>query len=192
MAAVNKSIAAKMYQAGPCCLDEESGLFTPAHFRSVLIQELARLDRWERPLSLVLLEISGLAGDSWPIFSRLLRDSLRRIDLAARLTPDRVAVLMPDADAAWVRRWLCSFGCEIARQARFSALTLRYGQVLARPWSGLGPDDLLALALTDLVHDDFSVWDEGEEQGDGEGSATAIAADERSLLFAGFKTLGLN
>ncbi len=35
-----------------CCLEEESGLYHLGHFRNVLAQELARLDRWERPLSL--------------------------------------------------------------------------------------------------------------------------------------------
>ncbi len=42
---------------GTCCLDEESGLYHLEHFRSVLSRELARLDRWERPLSLALIDV---------------------------------------------------------------------------------------------------------------------------------------
>lgn len=187
--AANKPIAAKIFKSGPCCLDEESGLFTPFHFKLVLNQELARLDRWERPLSLALLEISGLDGGTWKLFSRLLYGSLRNIDSAARLSAKRVAVLMPDAGDYWARRWLYAFGSELSRQGRFSSLGFRYGQVLARPWCGLGAEDLLAMALGDLVHYDFSLRDEGEEQGGGP-PPTAIAADERNLLFAGFKALG--
>lgn len=185
-----KSIAGEIFQSEPCCLDTESGLFTSAHFRSVLVQELARLDRWEKPLGLVILKFSGLDREEWEGLGRLVRDSLRCIDLAARLNRDRIAVLMPEADLSRLRRWLREFLVELQRSGSFSDLILEHGKAVARPWEGLGADELVALASADMGGDDLDDWSNGGEAvSDGE-AATAIAADERNLLFAGFKTLG--
>lgn len=186
----NNFIAGEIMQSEPCCLDLESGLFTSAHFRSVLAQELARLDRWEKPLGLVLLEFSGLSGDAWRDLSRLMQNSLRRIDLAARLGRDQVAVLMPDADLPKLRRWLHGFLTEMERVEGLSLAPMGHGKAVARPWEGLGADDLLGMALEDMGQDNLSNWESGEGDDSDGGTATAIAADERNLLFAGFKTLG--
>lgn len=167
-----------------CCLDTESGLYHQIHFRAVLNQELARLDRWERPLSLVLLELPDLSPGDWAVVGRLVRSSLRRIDLAARL----VAVILPDADARRSRRWLADFLTELARAECLTGCLPAYGRALARPWEGHQGEELLALALANLGYEDLRAGSYEESEFDGE-SATAIAADERNLLFDGFKTL---
>lgn len=171
-----------------CCLDTESGLFHQVHFRSVLNQELARLDRWERPLSLVVLNLPDLSPDDWAALGRLVRSSLRRIDLAARMDERLVAVLLPDADAHRTRRWLADLLAELARTKGLGDCLPAYGRALARPWEGRQGEELLALALANLGREDLhaGAGEDGEFDLD---SATAIAADERNLLFDGFKAL---
>lgn len=172
---------------GSCCLDEESGLFHQDHFRSVLSQELARLDRWERPLALVILELPHPEAETWAVFGSVLKNSLRRIDLPARLSGRRAAVILPDADTARVRRWFLELLAELERAG--CGQDILCGRALARPWEGCRAEELLARAEADLGREDLSGFlaDEGDFEQE---SATAIASDERNLLFAGFKTLG--
>lgn len=176
-------------EVGACCLDEESGLYTRSHFESVLGQEVARLDRWERPLSLVLLEMPELEDELWPVMGRLVRDSLRRIDLAARLGRRRVAVILPDADGSRGRRWLSEFLAEVDRLGLTGGRPMMCGRALALPWEGRQAGELLALAEAGLYAADPSAGldEEAEEEAE---TFTAIAAEERNLLFDGFKTLG--
>lgn len=174
---------------GTCCLDEASGLYTLSHFESVLSQEVARLDRWERPLSLILLELPELDEELWPVVGCLVRESLRRIDLAARLGRRRVAVLLPDADGARGRRWLLDFLADLDRRGLTGARPVSFGRALALPWEGRQAEELLALAEADLHGEGSSDIFPDEEEVDGE-ALTAIADDERNLLFDGFKALG--
>ncbi len=175
---------------GSCCLDGESGLFHQDHFRSVLAQELARLDRWERPLSLVVLEDSNPASVSnWALFGCVLKNSLRPIDLPARLGPRRAAVILPDADAVRVKRWLVELLANLESEGCCFRAHLLYGLAVARPWEGRQVQEFVAQALADLGPADLA---EAEAAGEGYARepATAIATEERNLLFAGFKTLG--
>lgn len=176
-------------QIGACCLDEASGLYTLSHFESVLSQEVARLDRWERPLSLILLELPELDEGLWPVLGRLVRESLRRIDLAARLDGRRVAVILPDADGARGRRWLLDFLADLDRRGLTGVRPVSFGRALALPWEGRQAGELLALAEADLHDEESSSVFSDEEESDGE-ALTAIADDERNLLFDGFKALG--
>jgi len=175
-------------ETGACCLDPESGLYHQAHFRSVLNQELARLDRWERPLSLVILELPDLSAADWAGVGRRVRSSLRRIDLAARMNEKLVAVILPDADAHRSRRWLTDFLAELARTDYPGGRLPAYGRALARPWEGRQSEELLTEALANLGCEDLNAvpYEDGEFDME---SATAIAADERNLLFDGFKAL---
>lgn len=175
-------------EAGACCLDEESGLYTRGHFESVLGQEVARLDRWERPLSLILLEMPELEAGLWPVLGRLVRDSLRRIDVAARLGDRRVAVILPDADGARGRRWLLDFLAEVERRGLSGGRPVFCGRALALPWEGRQAGELLTQAEAGLYDQDLGAF-EDDQDGGGE-ALTAIADDERSLLFDGFKALG--
>lgn len=176
-------------EVGACCLDEESGLYTRDHFESVLGQEVARLDRWERPLSLILLEMPELEAGLWPVLGRLVRDSLRRIDLAARLGGHRVAVILPDADGPRGRRWLLDFLAEVERRDLSGGRPVFCGRALALPWEGRQAGELLAQAEAGLY--DRNTAEDFQDNADCGGEAlTAIADDERSLLFDGFKALG--
>ena len=171
-----------------CCLDDESGLYHRDHFHSVLGQELARLDRWGRPLSLIIFDVPALDQAAWGLLSRLIVASLRRIDLAARLDRTKVAVIMPDADRDRAGRWLADFLPRLSAEIPLSSPAVRYGCALALPWERQLGHDLLERALENMKEGkaesapaiDFSA----------QTSATAIAADERSLLFDGFKSLG--
>ncbi len=177
--------------AGSSCLDEESGLYTPGHFKAALGLELARLDRWERPLNLVLLDLPDLVGErGWAAFGRLIRASLRNIDLAARLGDHRAAVLLPDADSQRGRRWLVSFLAGLNRDPDLAGRPVTFGRALARPWEGRQTEELLALATAGLGREELALTAaQGDGEPDGE-ARTAIAAEERNLLFAGFQALG--
>ncbi|MDR0882888.1 MAG: hypothetical protein LBP55_10215 [Candidatus Adiutrix sp.] len=171
------------------CLDGESGLYTLTHFWSVLEQEMARLDRWSRPLSLVLLEKPADQG-GWAAFGRLLLASLRPIDLAARLAPSRAAVILPDANSVRARRWFADLSAEL-EQAGLAPSA--WALALALPRAGREAGEMLAQAEK-LLSRDFSpegdcLEDDRPEDDFEEAIATAIAADERNLLFDGFKAL---
>ncbi len=170
-----------------CCLEEESGLYHLGHFRNVLAQELARLDRWERPLSLALIDAPGLSGGAWSVLGRLLRGSMRRIDLAARLSAGRAAVIMPDADEHRARRWLAELTAEVEKAALPGPAPV-YGLALARPWEGRTVESLLGQAAESLGLAPLENADSGGDLSVCPG--TAIAAEERNLLFAGFQQLG--
>ncbi|UQZ89369.1 hypothetical protein C4J81_09230 [Deltaproteobacteria bacterium Smac51] len=172
---------------GACCLEEESGLYHSGHFKSVLTQELARLDRWERPLSLVLIDAPGLGSSSWAALGRILRYSLRRIDLAARLSADRAAVIMPDADEHRARRWLAELTAEVEKDSLLASLEVAYGLALARPWESRTVDELMKAAAGKMGRESLENIDPYESIASDPG--TAIAADERNLLFAGFQAL---
>ncbi len=176
-------------EGGACCLDRASGLYTVGHFASVLGQEMARLDRGARPLSLVLLEWPSLPDPVWSALGRLIQASLRPIDLAARLDARRVAVIMPDADGGRGRRWLLDLLADLSRDDRLAGQPVRYGRAMARPWEGRRGSELLALAEAGLGAEDMGCPAPAEEAAwDGE-SVTAIATEERNLLFDGFKAL---
>lgn len=179
--------AASAPEVWPCCLDRESGLYHEDHFYSVLQQEMARLDRWGRPLSLVLLELRDLSADTWAGLGRLALISLRRLDLAARLDRDTLAVLMPDADENQAAGRLAEFLRQALAEGLVVSGRFRQSLALALPWEGLEPGQLVSRGrrnLTEAPLDDFLAADSVPNA-----SATAIAADERSLLFEGFKGL---
>ncbi len=179
--------AASAPEAWPCCLDRESGLYHEDHFYSVLQQELARLDRWGRPLSLALLELADLSANAWAALGRLALISLRRLDLAARLDRDTLAVLMPDADESRAAGRLAEFLRQALAEGLVVSGKFRQSLTLALPWEGLEPGQLVDRGrrnLTEAPLDDCLAADSAPAA-----SATAIAADERSLLFEGFKGL---
>lgn len=170
------------------CRDPESGLYTPGHFHSVLAQELARVDRGERPLSLVLLEAPQLAGGDWQYLGCQILSSLRSIDLAARLNKDRVAVLLPDAPRGWTKRWIALLLSEIMKLPAFVPDDFFWGVALAHPREGRNPTEFMALAEGDLRRNQEANPDDDPEDSS-EDLETSIATDERDLLFAGFQVL---
>lgn len=170
------------------CRDPESGLYTIGHFQSVLSQELARLDRGERPLSLVLLAVPQLTDQHWSHLGRLILASLRSIDLAARLDAERVSVLLPDATLGRARRWAGLLLAEITQHPVLGRHVFSWGLVLARPREGRTSAELLSLAEAGLGQDEELNPDD-HALNSVEDLNTSIATDERDLLFAGFQAL---
>ena len=164
------------------CRDELSGLFHRAHFLAALEGELARLDRWARPLALALVELTP--APDWAVFGPKARAALRSIDLAARLSDTLAGFLFPEADRAWTNRWLAGFLAELRRSGPLGRLDIRAGLALAQPRSGLSAGEMTALAARNLSA--------GPDRADRPFEAdpvTAIIEDERRLLFEGFRAL---
>jgi diguanylate cyclase (GGDEF)-like protein len=104
--------------------DWTTELFNEAYFRIVLPIEVRRSVRYGRPLCLMLLKIDnyqelavlrGLEGAEAAVqeIARFLKDGTRATDTKCRLTAERLAVLLPETDAAAgygvanrVREWL--------------------------------------------------------------------------------------
>lgn len=83
-----------------------TGLANRSEFERFLRHELSRADRFETPLTLVLLDVDGLksindsdghrAGDeALRTIGTTLRQTVRSLDLAARIGGDEFAVVMP-------------------------------------------------------------------------------------------------
>jgi diguanylate cyclase len=119
--------------------DPLTGLANRRYFDERLQDELARAQRRERPLAVILFDVDDLkvvndshghaAGDTvLRAVATLLRDQARGIDVAARLGGDEFALLLPETDdvgANILLRRLLDGAAGEARQenggARFSA-----------------------------------------------------------------------
>jgi two-component system cell cycle response regulator len=89
--------------------DGLTGLFNHRHFQDELVRAFDESQRYERPLSLVLIDIDFFkkvndthghaAGDQvLQAVSRMFHDSIRSSDLAARYGGEEFAVMMPETD----------------------------------------------------------------------------------------------
>ncbi|MBI3871657.1 MAG: GGDEF domain-containing protein [candidate division Zixibacteria bacterium] len=92
-------------------IDTLSGAFNRRYFNLRLMEEVARSDRFGRPLSLIIADLDHFkplndtqghqAGDVVLRYvGQAVRRSVRSIDILCRLGGDEFAVLMPDTDAA--------------------------------------------------------------------------------------------
>ena len=90
--------------------DGLTGLANRRHFMEVLEQEVERAQRYQRPLSLVLLDLDHFkrvndthghaAGDEvLKAAALVLRSVCRDVDLAARLGGEELALVLPETDA---------------------------------------------------------------------------------------------
>jgi len=170
-------------EAGRSCRDRNSGLFHQAHFLAALEGELARLDRWARPLSLALVELTP--APDWAALGRLARAALRPIDVAAKLSDHRAGFLFPEADKARTGRWLAGFLAELRREPGLGWLEIKTGLALARPRAGLTAGEMMARAAFDLESGGPDRTARGLEKD----PVTTIIEDERRLLFEGFRAL---
>ncbi len=94
--------------------DALTGLANRRHFMEALEKELDRSARYERPLSLVLMDLDRFkdvndthghaAGDGVLVeAARVLLDVCRDVDLAARLGGEELVLLLPETEAAGAR-----------------------------------------------------------------------------------------
>jgi diguanylate cyclase (GGDEF)-like protein len=127
-----------------------------------LREELARVDRYNNPLSLILLDLDGLksvndrrgheAGDNAiRAVARTLQKSCRSTDLAARLGGDEFAILAPNitevAALALAERVRKNLGMEASWVAvDLPPLTLSIGIADSRQIQELHPDRLYSAA----------------------------------------------
>ncbi|MGL4208385.1 MAG: diguanylate cyclase domain-containing protein [Candidatus Adiutrix sp.] len=173
------------------CLEPESGLYHLGHLKSMLAHELVRQDRCGRPLVLAVLASSGLGKKSWELLGPLLSASLRRLDLAARLGLNEIAIIFPEADRTMAMGRIDDLMGKIKNHPTLKAIQFSYGLAVSKPWGDASCDDILSMALDDLER-------EKPQNGDKcichlkSFKATAIAADERNLLFDGFKSLEIH
>jgi hypothetical protein len=167
---------------GWSCRDEASGLFHQAHFLAALEVELARWDRWARPLALALVELKP--APDWAAFGPLAQAVLRPVDLAARLSDSLAGFLFPESGRTRAGRRLAEFLAELRRDTRLGRLDIRTGLALAQPRVGLTAGEMMALAVRNLS--DSPDWAARPFETD---PVTVIIEDERRLLFEGFRAL---
>ena len=90
--------------------DPLTGLFNRYHFDATMTREIARCNRYDVPLSLLLVDVDRLKllNDRWghhagdQALGRVagaIQKSLRGTDIAARLGGDEFAIILPDTDA---------------------------------------------------------------------------------------------
>jgi two-component system cell cycle response regulator len=102
--------------------DQLTGLYNRHKLKDYLESEVERARRYERPLSIIMLDLDNMkaindtfghsAGDKvLRLVADAIRDHVRRVDLPARLGGDEFLVLLPEAEldvAASVAKRVCS------------------------------------------------------------------------------------
>jgi len=92
-------------------IDSKTGLFNHDYFKKQLDNELARANRFDRPLSVIFSDLDLLrninntyghiAGDEILIgVAKALKDSVREYDIVCRFGGEEFAILLPEASLA--------------------------------------------------------------------------------------------
>ena len=91
-------------------IDPKTGLFNSRHFAAVLIDELARAQRFDRPASLIMADLDllreinntygHLVGDEVLAgVAEVFREELRHYDVPARFGGEEFAILLPETNS---------------------------------------------------------------------------------------------
>jgi diguanylate cyclase (GGDEF)-like protein/putative nucleotidyltransferase with HDIG domain len=91
-------------------VDPKTGLFNTRHFAVTLQEELARAERFDRPMSLIMADLDllrdinnthgHLAGDAVLTgIAQVFREELRSYDVPARFGGEEFSILLPETDA---------------------------------------------------------------------------------------------
>jgi diguanylate cyclase (GGDEF)-like protein/putative nucleotidyltransferase with HDIG domain len=142
-------------------IDPKTGLFNAPYFADALTKELARAERFNRPLSVVLGDLDLLrninntyghvAGDVVLVeIAKILQNAVRDYDIVARFGGEEFAILMPEVTpkealprVEELRQAIAAKGFEITTSVVPIRATMSFG---ISGWDG---DDLDA---TDLIH----------------------------------------
>jgi hypothetical protein len=164
-------------------------LYHPQHFNLSLSYEFSRMERTEKPLGLILVRYREPENSVLQKLAVFLRGALRPLDLAARLSEEEVAILIPEADKDKALRLLAALGREFGPKGSLCGPAVVFGAALAKPYQGGGPEDLVrrarenpgdAEAAAARISAVSSPWSEAD---------TALAGEERDSLFSGFAAL---
>jgi diguanylate cyclase (GGDEF)-like protein/putative nucleotidyltransferase with HDIG domain len=107
---IHRSLAVPQLQA-EARVDPKTGLFNARHFAAALAEELARAERFERPLSLIMADLDllreinngygHLAGDAvLKGIAEVFRAELRDYDVPARFGGEEFSILLPETSPA--------------------------------------------------------------------------------------------
>jgi diguanylate cyclase (GGDEF)-like protein/putative nucleotidyltransferase with HDIG domain len=109
LALIHRSLSVPQLQA-EARIESKTGLFNARHFAAVFADELARAGRYERPLSLMMVDLDllreinntygHLAGDAVIRgISDVFRQQLRHFDIPARFGGEEFSILLPETPA---------------------------------------------------------------------------------------------
>jgi diguanylate cyclase (GGDEF)-like protein/putative nucleotidyltransferase with HDIG domain len=141
-------------------VDSKTGLFNPRHFSAALADELARAQRFDRPLSLVMADLDllrevnnshgHLVGDEVLAgVAAIFRRELRDYDVPARFGGEEFAILLPETDhrhaleiAERIRRAVAACDFDVPTSNQPLRVTISLG-VASHPAQGTDPNELV-------------------------------------------------
>ena len=145
-------------------MDPESGLDTPRIWSRALSDEMARIARYRRPASIVLVEVEGLerlierlgedaAERILPVISETLRKSARAADHVAILERGRYGVLLTETDEVRAINFIERVRAACDGWLAAGAVSLRLAIGWADANAGRTMDDAMATAADRLDSD---------------------------------------
>ena len=156
---INRSLAVPGLQQ-QVRIDPKTGLFNARHFAASLADELSRAERFDRPLSLMMVDLDllrdinndygHLAGDTvLRGIAEVFREELRHYDIPARFGGEEFSILLPETGveqaleiAERVRRSLSARRFVVETSSEPIRATVSIG-VAAFPADAVGGDDLI-------------------------------------------------
>jgi len=142
-------------------LDRLTGLYNSRTLKRELSQEIQRIQRSKKPLSICMVAIDGLdqylksngalAGDSLlKVVASAMKKTIREIDLACRYTSERFAIILPETGPDGAK-----IAAERIRRSTMASLSSNYGTynefsvsvaIASYPVHARKPDELLEQA----------------------------------------------
>jgi diguanylate cyclase (GGDEF)-like protein/putative nucleotidyltransferase with HDIG domain len=156
---VHRSLAVPQLQA-EARVDPKTGLFNARHFAATLTDEIARAERFGRPMSLIMADLDllrdinnaygHLAGDAvLKGIADVFRDELRHYDVPARFGGEEFSILLPETPtvqaldiAERIRRAVAERRFEIETSSEPIHATVSIG-VASYPMDGADANELI-------------------------------------------------